>query len=34
MRLRTFWALTNFASTDANREFLRNRLGVVLTLHY
>lgn len=34
MRLRSFWEITNFASTDANREFLRNRLGVVLTLHY
>lgn len=34
MRMRGFWQFTNFASTDANREFLRNRLGVVLSLHY
>ncbi|MDF1719731.1 MAG: outer membrane beta-barrel protein [Minwuia sp.] len=34
MRLRGFWDFTNFGSTDANRQFLRNRLGVVLTLHY
>lgn len=34
MRMRGFWDFTNFGSTDANRQFLRNRLGVVLTLHY
>lgn len=34
MRMRGFWELTSFASSDAAREFLRNRLGVVLTLHY
>ena len=34
MRLRGFWQFTLFSSNDANREFLRNRLGVVLTLHY
>ncbi|WP_281018294.1 MULTISPECIES: outer membrane beta-barrel protein [unclassified Minwuia] len=34
MRMRGFWQFTLFSSNDANREFLRNRLGVVLTLHY
>ncbi|MEC9346957.1 MAG: outer membrane beta-barrel protein [Pseudomonadota bacterium] len=34
MRVRSFWDFTYFSSNDVARRFLRNRLGVVLTLHY